>query len=324
MNLVNYLKSGILISILLASQIALAQANRPIIAVGEITTAIGQFDTTSIQLALENALQKTNKFTIMERTRLATLLEERGLSASGIADGIDNYSGFSGVDYMVLGSVSNITVENRSVLIASNCEASLSMNIRVVDLATGEIRLSESVEVEDTINSILDGEANACAGISLSSINLIGEEVADGIANRLTMGIFPIMVARVDGSEVYLNYGEGSLSPGQLLSITKLGEGFMDPATGEMLGQEEETTAIILVNEVRSNFTIADIVINSSDPAVGDIAYYLNSRDDIRAVERCVDATQRAVSSCERDPDGRRCESRSQTREERCSVLLDL
>ena len=75
-----------MIATLIASQIISAQGNRPIIAVGEITTAIGQFDTMSIQLALENALQKTNKFTIMERTRLATLLEERGLSASGIAN----------------------------------------------------------------------------------------------------------------------------------------------------------------------------------------------------------------------------------------------
>lgn len=82
--------------------------------------------------------------------------------------------------------------------------------------------------------------------------------------------------------------------------------------------------AIILVNEVRSNFSIAEIVINSSDPSVGDVAYFLNSRDDIRAVDRCVDATRRAISSCDSNPAGRRCESRSQTREERCSVLIDL
>ena len=60
--------------------------------------------------------------------------------------------------------------------------------------------------------------------------------------------------------------------------------------------------AIILVNEVRSNFSIAGIVIKSSNPTVGDVAYYLNSRDDIRAVDRCVDATRRAISSCDSNP----------------------
>ena len=88
--------------------------NKPVIAVSEITTGIGNFSTMSIQLALENALQKTNKFTIMERSRLDSLLQERGLSAAGITDGItdgiSDYSGFSGVDYLVYGSVSNVTV----------------------------------------------------------------------------------------------------------------------------------------------------------------------------------------------------------------------
>ena len=142
----------------------------------------------SIQLALENALQKTNKFTMMERSRLDSLLQERGLSASGITDGISDYSGFSGVDYLVYGSVSNVTVANQNVLIAANCKASMSMNIRVVDVATGEIRLTESVQVEDIVNTVMDNQ-NACYGISLSSINILARTY-DGIANKLTMSIF--------------------------------------------------------------------------------------------------------------------------------------
>ena len=39
-----------------------SQSNKPVIAVGEITSAVGGFNTLSIQLALENALQKTNKY----------------------------------------------------------------------------------------------------------------------------------------------------------------------------------------------------------------------------------------------------------------------
>ena len=55
-----------------------SQSNKPVIAVGEITSAVGGFNTLSIQLALENALQKTNKYTMMERTRLDALLQEEG------------------------------------------------------------------------------------------------------------------------------------------------------------------------------------------------------------------------------------------------------
>ena len=303
---------------------ASAQASKPVIAVGEITTAIGEFSTMSIQLALENALQKTNKFTIMERTRLDTLLAERGLSASGITDGISDYSGFSGVDYLIYGSVSNITVENKNVIIASNCDASLSMNIRVVDVATGEIRMSESVNVNDTVNTILDAQQNACAGISLSSINILGEDVSDGIANKMTMGIFPIKVARVNGTQVYLNYGGSTINKDQILTLKSIGEGFVDPDTGEVLGAEEETTAVIIATDVRDSYSIGEIVANRSMPAVGDIAYILDSRNSRRSVQSCVKATERAVKSCDKDPGSKRCGRDSEKKAQSCSAMLDL
>jgi len=322
--MINYKKTVLGIGAMLIASSALAQANKPVIAVGEITTAIGEFSTMSIQLALENALQKTNKFTIMERTRLDTLLAERGLSASGITDGISDYSGFSGVDYLVYGSVSNITVENKSVIIASNCDASLSMNIRVVDVASGEIRMSESVNVSDTVNTVLDSQQNACAGISLSSINILGEEVSDGIANKMTMGIFPIKVARVNGTQVYLNYGGSTISQDQILTLKSIGEGFVDPDTGEVLGAEEETTAVIIATDVRDNFSIGEIVANRSMPAVGDIAYILDSRNDRRSVQSCVKATESSLKSCDKNPDSKSCIRNSEKKERACSAMLDL
>lgn len=322
--MIEYKKIILGIGATLIASSALAQANKPVIAVGEITTAIGEFSTMSIQLALENALQKTNKFTIMERTRLDTLLAERGLSASGITDGISDYSGFSGVDYLVYGSVSNITVENKNVFIAANCDASLSMNIRVVDVATGEIRMSESVKVRETVNTVLDAKQNACAGISLSSINVLGEEVSDGIANKMTMGIFPIKVARVNGKQIYLNYGASTISRGQILTLKSIGEGFVDPDSGEVLGAEEETTAVIIATDVRDNFSIGEIVANRSMPAVGDIAYVLDSRKEKKSVESCVKATESALKSCEKKSDSKSCRSNSEKKISACSAILDL
>ena len=242
----------LLMACLLLSTTVYSQG-KPVIAVGEITSAVGGFNTLSIQLALENALQKTNKYTMMERTRLDALLQERGLSMSGMTDGRSDLSGFSGVDYLVYGSVSNITLERKNPLIAFSCDASVSMNVRVVDVNTGEIRLSESVFVEAVLNTVFD-ESDPCSGISLSNINIMGEETSDDIANKLTTAIFPIKVARVSKGQVYLNYGEGSLQSGQPLTIKEIGEGFLDPDTGEVLGAEETTTADIVVTDVRKSF----------------------------------------------------------------------
>ena len=258
------MKKIALLTCLIISTTIYSQSNKPVIAVGEITSAVGGFDTLSIQLALENALQKTNKYTMMERTRLDALLQERGLSMSGMTDGRADISGFSGVDYLVYGSVSNISIERTNALIAFSCDASLSMNVRVVDVNSGEIRLSESVFVEKNLQTVFDENVDPCGGITLSNINIMGEDTSDDIANKLTTAIFPIKVARVSKGQVYLNYGSGSLQPGQPLTIKEIGEGFLDPDTGEVLGAEETTTAVIVVADVRKSYSIADIVVSLS------------------------------------------------------------
>ena len=68
------MKQIILLTLIIISTSIFSQSNKPVIAVGEITSAVGGFNTLSIQLSLENALQKTNKYTMMERTRLNALL----------------------------------------------------------------------------------------------------------------------------------------------------------------------------------------------------------------------------------------------------------
>ena len=296
---------------------------KPVIAVGEITSAVGGFNTLSIQLALENALQKTNKYTMMERTRLDALLQERGLSMSGMTDGRSDLSGFSGVDYLVYGSVSNITLEMKNALIAFSCDASLSMNVRVVDVNTGEIRLSESVSVEAVLNTVFD-ESDPCSGISLANINIMGEETSDDIANKLTTAIFPIKVARVSKGQVYLNYGEGSLQSGQPLTIKEIGEGFLDPDTGEVLGAEETTTAVIVVTDVRKSFSIGEVVVSNSPINVADIAYKIEGRNSSKAVKKCSSDTKKAVKTCAKDSSGKKCKQANSRKTKSCSVLLDL
>ncbi len=311
----------ILIMCLVMSTTVYSQG-KPVIAVGEITSAVGDFNTMSIQLSLENALQKTNKYTMMERTRLNSLLQERGLSMSGVTDGRSDLSGFSGVDYLVYGSVSNVAIERTNALIAFSCDASLSMNIRVVDVNTGEIRLSESVNVEAVLNTTFD-ESDPCYGVSLSNINIMGEETADDIANKLTTAIFPIKVARVSKGQVYLNYGEGSLQEGQPLTIKEIGEGFLDPDTGEVLGAEETTTAVIVVTDVRKSFSIGDIVVSDSPINVADIAYKIEGRSSAKAVKKCSSDSKKAVKACDKDSSGKKCKQANTRKTKSCSVLLD-
>jgi hypothetical protein len=303
---------------------SVAQSTKPVIGIAEITTEIDAFNTMSIQLALENAFIKTNKFTTIERTRLATLMQEQGLTLAGITNGTAQLGGFSGVDYLVIGSVTNITVEAKNLLIVLNCDATLSMNIRVVDTMTGEIRISENLTTTATVGTVAEGDP--CSGISLSSINVIGEEGADGIANKMTMAIFPIKVARItDVGEVYLNYGEGTLSRGSVLSLKTLGAGVVDPDTGEVLGTEETTNGIVVINDVRPAFSIGSLVTSTAPVSVGDIAYPVQeTRSSQRAIRACVSAQEKKVDACNKDPSSRACTRQTAEVPQSCNALMAL
>ena len=54
-----------------------------ILGVGEITTSIRGADPASFQTMIETQLVKVNKFKMIERSRLAELLKEKGLGSTG-------------------------------------------------------------------------------------------------------------------------------------------------------------------------------------------------------------------------------------------------
>jgi len=299
-----------------------AQSTKPVIAVGEITSAVDSFNTMSIQLGIENALSKTGKFTIMERTRLASLLKERGLSAAGITQGNASLSGFSGVDYLVYGSVSNITVDRKNQLIVMSCDASLSMTMRVVDMGSGEIRFSDNLTTKKTINTT-PVDQDPCAGVSLANINVLGEDATDGIANKMTMSLFPIKVVQMKGTDVYLNYGAGTLSKNDVLAVRSLGEQIIDPDTKEVLGGTETTNAIIVVTEVRAGLSVGQIVFQVSDVALGNVAQVFEAtKQTQRAVNTCVSAQVQRQKDCEKDSSGGRCTKAADKVASSCGALL--
>ena len=96
----------------LAATATLGQVNKPVIGVAEIETSVAQLDTENIRTSIETAISKTGKFTLMERSRLDTLLAEQGLSMGGITEGIDSLGGFSGVDYLLYGRLTHAGLEN--------------------------------------------------------------------------------------------------------------------------------------------------------------------------------------------------------------------
>ena len=74
-----------------------AQSNKPIIGVGTFESSFTDYDSRNIQTAVETALSKTGKFTLIERGRLDQILAEQNLSIQGLVEGgASSFGGFGG------------------------------------------------------------------------------------------------------------------------------------------------------------------------------------------------------------------------------------
>ena len=99
----NFLKKILFTTILLGlsmSSLIMAASSKPVIGIGEITSTVGG-NPVSFQTMLETAISQTNKFELMERSRMDDILGEQALSAGGLTQGSGEIGGLGGIDYLI-------------------------------------------------------------------------------------------------------------------------------------------------------------------------------------------------------------------------------
>ena len=265
-----YLRILFSLSILILTVEISAQSKKPVIGIGEMRSSVGG-DVDTFRAMLETALANTNKFELIERSRIGDLISEQALSAGGITQGSGQIGGISGVDYLIYGSITKLGVETNEFNLGDYQSASadgvMSVDLRVVDVSTGSIRISETVEVESSVASAINIDGRSMGGDEADPLSSVQRVAAIEIAGKISLNIFPIKVINVKDDTVYLNYGSSILNKCSwgnpescYLKIVELGEGFVDPDTGEVLGAEEEYVGAVEVIEPKSKFTIAKIL----------------------------------------------------------------
>jgi curli biogenesis system outer membrane secretion channel CsgG len=265
-----FFKIVLSISLLTFSFEVFAQSNKPVIGIGDMQSSVGG-DVNTFRAMLETALANTNKFELIERSRIGDLISEQALSAGGITEGSGQIGGISGVDYLVYGSITKLGVESNEFNLGDYKSASqdgvMSVDLRVVDVSTGSIKISETVEVESSVSSAINIDGRSIGGDEADPLSSVQRVAAVQIAGKIALNIFPIKVINVKDNMVYLNYGSSILSKCSwsssescYLKIVELGEGFVDPDTGEVLGAEEEYVGAVEITEPKSKFTIAKIL----------------------------------------------------------------
>ena len=235
------------------------------------------------RIMLETSIIKTGKMDVMERSQVDKVLTEQGLGEMGLTDSGGTMGGLKGIDYMVYGTITRFGSQEKNISIStsqgigralgsrsgglSSSKRSISMGIdlKLTDVSTGQIRLADEVSA-----TIQEGSAFSVGGVSSSGGSAdpfadVQRIVAAKIAEAVVTTKFPFKVIAVqsDGTLV-LNYGNVFLKSGDVLAAFSVGESFVDPDTGEVLGSEQTEIGSIQITSSETRLSRATIV--SGDP----------------------------------------------------------
>ena len=92
-----------------------------------------------------------------------------------------------------------------------------------------------------TMPRVVDGK-NMAAGMM--------ESLSSRIGGVIVTEIFPVTVVSLDGDQVVLSQGGGSLQVGQRWRAVALGQELKDPQTGRSLGRNETPVGVVRIDRV--------------------------------------------------------------------------
>ena len=290
--------SLLLISLVLP--IPASAQSKSVVAIGQIQTAAQNIScdgwdrsvydcnadlSEGFRIMLETSIIKTGKMDVMERSQVDKVLTEQGLGEMGLTDSGGTMGGLKGIDYMVYGTITRFGSQEKNISIStsqgigralgsrsgglSSSKRSISMGIdlKLTDVSTGQIRLADEVSA-----TIQEGSSFSVGGVSSSGGSAdpfadVQRIVAAKIAEAVVTTKFPFKIIAVqsDGTLV-LNYGNVFLKPGDVLAAFTVGETFVDPDTGEVLGSEQ--TEIGSVQITSSDTRLSRATIASGEPGL--------------------------------------------------------
>lgn len=263
--------------------------------------------TRGFRTMLETAIVKSLKMDVMERIRMDTILEEQLLGQHGLTTSGGEIGGLIGIDYMIYGAitkfgvreegfsvgggVTNLLDDRLAGVISSVATASatteMAVDIKVTDVANGTIVLADTVE-----GVAEQGKAIQAGGVRISEgtgdpFADVQRVVAQRLAEAVVTARIPIKVIQVQGDgTLILNYGNVFLSSGDTLAMYDVGEQFVDPDTGEVLGSEETLVGKVQVVVAETKFSKARVAEAERPVAAGAVLRRIQVMPDSRPRER--------------------------------------
>ncbi len=282
------------------STVVFAQG-QPIVGVGQMVSSIPGANPSTFETMVETQLIETQKFRVIERSRLDQILSEKALGQANVTNSGQTISGVQGVDYLIYGTITKLGQDTQATAVSgspfgrisgfgrlgggfatSSSHIVMAVDLRITDAHTGEIRYAGTVQEQ-----VSSGGATRIAGVGVGSrpsdpLSDVQRLTAKSIVALLTTSIYPIKVITKEANGDYvLNYGSSVLTVGDELGVFVVGQSFKDPDTGKILGAEETQVGLLKISDTESQFSKA-VLVNGTAGA-GDVVKRLPSGDAAHA-----------------------------------------
>ncbi len=239
---------------------------------------------------LSTELVKTRKFSMMERDRIASVLKEQKMGASGLIDPRTavKIGKLIGVEYIVTGAVTEYgqsqTGGGGGGVHVGKKGYHATVDVRLVNATTGEIIFADSATHNASTTSLsvfgfgggqsfnekkatatlraaikkISGQIAATQNASASPLDQMFKSKKKAVNKKVPL------VADVDGKVITVNKGKSAgFKVGQKVGVYRQKKVVKDPATGAILKIKYKKVGVIKLTEVESGYSEGKIISGS-------------------------------------------------------------
>ena len=254
----------------------------------------------AVEEILTTALFNTNRFDLVERKALGSVLAEQDLGADGrvTSQSAARLGGMLGAQYLIMGSVNDWTPDKtksgggglaagRKMLGGvglNRSKAEVAMSFRIADATTGQILFATTERATAGSWGIGLGGLGLGAGKLLGALGSFQKNapISYAVESCIQKGVYKLAnwlgdkawkgsIIKVASDKVYLNAGANQgLETGMTLTALSTGEELIDPETGLNLGSESEVIGTLRITQVNERFSIASVIEGCEGLTSGD------------------------------------------------------
>lgn len=221
--------------------------------------------------AISTNLVQSRKFTVLDRRYQNQVANEKKRLTAGnvpvselVKLGEELFA-----DYILVGTVNSFNIKKTerkmlsSNMIINSIKANASINYRIIDTATGQIKFAETFNAR-VDNGIKSNDSPVLA-LEKSILN-----ASQKIGTKILEAIYPFVVEGVNGNTLTIGTGGDIIKVGDKYNLIQYGEKIRDSYTKESLGRKETIIGQIEITNVTSKLSYAK-VLNSSIKNLEDV-----------------------------------------------------